>query len=140
MATVRRTLDITAAPDVVWASLTDFGNVQRVAPGFVRDCRSDGDDRIVTFASGAVARERLVGVDAAARRLAYTVVEGRLPSTHHQATVEVVEVPGQGGSCRLVWTTDVLPDELAEPIGGLMDAGADAMVRGLSAAHPAGHS
>ena len=134
MATVRRTLELTAAPDVVWASLTDFGNVHRlVAPGFVRDCRSEGDDRIVTFASGAVARERLVGVDATDRRLAYTVVEGRLPFTHHQATVEVAEVPGQGGSCRLVWTTDVLPDELAEPIGGLMDAGAEAMVRCLSA-------
>ena len=70
---------------------------------------------------------------ASARRLAYTVVEGRLPSTHHQATVEVVAVPDRDGSCRLVWTTDVLPDELAGPIGALMDAGAEAMRRGLAA-------
>ena len=133
MATVRRTLDLAAAPADVWDALADFGAVhRRVAAGFVRDARTEGDDRIVTFASGAVARERLVGLDAAARRLAYTVVEGRLPSTHHQASVEVVEVPGDDRRCRLVWITDVLPDELAGPIGALMDLGAEAMERCLS--------
>jgi hypothetical protein len=133
MATIRRDLQIAAPPADVWAALADFGGVhRRVAPGFVQECRSDGADRIVTFANGALARERLVGLDAATRRLAYTVVEGRLPTSHHQASVEVLDVPGDDEACRLVWITDVLPDDLVAPIAVLMDAGSEAMVRCLS--------
>ena len=62
-------------------ALRDFGAVhQRVAPGFVTATRLDGDDRVVTFFTGAEARERLVSVDDARRRLVYTVVESQLGS------------------------------------------------------------
>lgn len=36
--------------------------------------------------------------------------------------------------CRFVWITDVLPDELAERLGELMDGGMRAMKRALEAA------
>jgi hypothetical protein len=42
-------------------------------------------------------------------------------SSHHNASVEVV--PTGDARCRFIWTTDVLPDELAERTGELMDAG-----------------
>lgn len=138
MTTVRRDIEISTASQDVWAALVDFGNVhRRVAADFVRECQSDGDDRIVTFANGVIARERLVGVDTQARRLAYTVVDGPLGSTHHQASVEVIESPAGGDSCRLVWITDILPNELAERVAEMMDAGAAAMMHCLSTPQPA---
>ena len=37
----------------VWAALRDVGEVhRRVAPGFVKDCRMDGEARVVTFGHG----------------------------------------------------------------------------------------
>jgi hypothetical protein len=45
----------------VWASVRDVGALStRLAPGFVVDTRLEGDVRTVTFANGAVVRERIV--------------------------------------------------------------------------------
>jgi carbon monoxide dehydrogenase subunit G len=140
MASIIRTAAIDAPPDVVWAALRDFGALHvRLAPGFVTDTRlEDEGTRVVTFASGAVAREVLVGRDDAARRLSYSVVESPLGATHHNASAQVF-ADGAGGS-HFVWTTDVLPDEVAGPIAGLMEQGLGAVQRTLSvpARPPAG--
>ena len=131
MASIRKEIRIDNSAATVWDALRDFGAVhRRVAPGFVVDSRVEGDDRVVTFVSGAVARERLVSADDQARRLVYTVVEGPLGSTHHQSSVEVVET---GNGCTFLWTTDVLPHELAGALDSLMDQGAEAIQRALSA-------
>lgn len=103
----------------------------RVAPGFVVATTLDGDDRIVTFANGAQAREKLVTCDDVQRRLVYAVVESGLGATHHQAAVEVHDDGRPGAGCRLVWTTDVLPDDLAGVLDQSMDAGAAAITRAL---------
>ena len=133
MASVRKDIRLAASPDEAWDALRDYGSVhERVAPGFVVDARLQGHDRVLTFASGTQARERLVTVDDERRRLVYTVVEGALGATHHQASVEVMEDDAGSSGCRLVWTTDVLPDHLAVAIDGLMDQGAAAMARALS--------
>src|SRR5258707_183735 len=74
---------------VVWHALRDYGAVhRRVAAGFVTDCRLDGEARIVNFANGLVAREVLVDLDDAGRRLAYSVTQTTL--THHNASFEVI--------------------------------------------------
>jgi carbon monoxide dehydrogenase subunit G len=125
MASIIRQLHVNAPAEVAWDALRDYGNVhRRVARGFVADTRTDGQDRIVTFVNGAVARERLVAADDEHRRLVYSVVESSFGLTHHQASVEVI--PSGGGST-LRWITDVLPDAAAEPIGSMMDAGAVAI-------------
>src|SRR5687767_11659932 len=125
MASIIRELHVNSSADAAWDALRDYGNVHdRVARGFVTDTRTDGDDRIVTFVNGAVARERLVAADDEHRRLVYSVVESSLGLTHHQASVEVI--PSDGGST-LRWIADVLPDAAAEPIGSMMDAGAVAI-------------
>jgi Polyketide cyclase / dehydrase and lipid transport len=132
MATIRKVIPLGASPEAVWEALADFQAVhERVAPGFVTGSRPEGADRVVTFAAGGEAQERLVTADAAARRLVYTVVSSGLGATHHQASVEVHEVPGEGGS-QLVWTTDVLPDTLAPVVDGLMDQGAVAIAHTLT--------
>jgi hypothetical protein len=123
MSTIIREVVIEADSTSVWDALRDFGALhEKLAPGFVTGCRLEtSDTRVVTFFNGAEARERLVGVDEDARRLAYTVIESAFDATHHNAAAQVID-DGAGRS-RFAWTVDVLPDELATPIGQMMDAG-----------------
>jgi hypothetical protein len=122
MATIIRETTIDVVPADAWAALRDFGAVhQRLAVGFVTDCTLDAPDvRTISFVNGAEATERLVGVDDRARRLAYSVIDSGLEPVHHNAAAQIIEDPD---GTRFVWTTDVLPDELAPTIAGLMDAG-----------------
>jgi hypothetical protein len=78
---------------------------------------------VVTFANGFVARELIVTVDDAGRRLAYAVV-GSPNLTHHSASFQVFE---DGAGARVVWIADILPDAAATTIGGMMEAGMEAM-------------
>jgi hypothetical protein len=123
MASIIKEIFIDADPADVWTALADFGAVhERLVPGFVVESVVDGPGRrVVTFFNGAVAREVLVGIDEDARRLAYSVVDGPLRATHHNASAQVV-AEREGGS-RFVWITDVLPDDLAAGIGEMMDRG-----------------
>jgi hypothetical protein len=124
MASIRKEFPLNAGADKVWDALKDFGAVhQRLAPGFVIDTKLDGDARIVTFANGTSAREVFVARDDENRRLVYTIASERL--THHNASAQVVAE--SGGTCRFIWTTDLLPDEIAPYIGGQMDLGVAAM-------------
>ena len=133
MTSIHKDIQLGTTPEKAWDALRDYGAVhQRVAPGFVTDAVLDGDDRIVTFVNGAVARERLVTVDDERRRLVYTVVDGPLGATHHQASVEVLDSTEDGTGCRLAWTTDVLPDDLGPVIDGMMEHGAAAIARALA--------
>jgi hypothetical protein len=122
MATIIRQTTIEVAADDAWAALRDFGGVhQHLAVGFVTDCTLDAPDvRTIRFFNGAVAKERLIGVDEGSRRLAYSVVESGLGPSHHNSAAQIIE---DAHGTRFVWTTDVLPDDLAPAIAGLMDAG-----------------
>lgn len=131
MASICKEFNVGTDPTTVWDALCDFAAVhERVAAGFVRTSVADGNDRVVTFANGAVVRERLIAADEDRRRLVYSVVESSFGLTHHQATVEVTD-DSEGGS-RVVWITDVLPDEAAAPIGAMMAAGAAAIAATLA--------
>jgi hypothetical protein len=131
MASIVRDVVIQSGADEAWDALSDFGAVhERLAPGFVTGSHLEAADiREVTFHNGAVARERLVGVDHEARRLAYSVVESGLNPSHHNACAQVVDL--SDGRIRFVWVTDVLPDELAAPIASMMDQGIEAIKQAL---------
>jgi carbon monoxide dehydrogenase subunit G len=130
MASVRTEFLVAARPEDIWAALRDFGAIHhRLAPGFVTEARLDSDTRIVTFVSGAEARERLIDIDDEDRRLVYSIVESPLGLTHHNASAQVFSA-GEGRS-RFVWVADLLPDELGATVSGLMEQGAVAMKRHL---------
>src|SRR5436305_11652117 len=101
------------------------------APDFVTDVTLEGDARIVTFANGMTAKELIVDVDDAARRLVWAVVEGR--PRHHNGSIQIFP---EGEGCRLIWIADLLPNELAPAISGMMQHGMDAMKRKLDAGAP----
>ena len=131
MASIHQRFRVDRDAESVWDALRDFGAVhERVAAGFVTMAEIDGDVRTVRFGNGAVAREILVDADDDRRRLVYSVIESPLGLTHHQATVEVVSVDGEG--CEFVWTTDVLPHEAAPTIAAMMAEGVGAIERTLS--------
>lgn len=120
MATVRKEISIEAPADHVWDVIRDLGAIHtRFAPGFVIDTQLEEGARIVTFANGYVARELIVTLDEATRRLVYSVVGG--VATHHNASFQVIPI----GSSRtsLVWITDMLPDTAADTLGPMIEAG-----------------
>ncbi len=109
--------------------MRDFGALHtRLVPGFVLDTRLDGEARIVSFANGTVARELLVDCDDARQRLVYAVISERVKQ--HSASVQVI-AEGEA-RCRLVWTVDVLPHEIAPYIDAQMDDAASAMQRAFA--------
>ena len=90
MASIRKEILIEARLETVWAAVRDVSVVhRRLVPGVLIDARRDGDARVVTFASGAVARELLVDIDDEAHQFVYAVVEGPLQARHHNASMQV---------------------------------------------------
>jgi len=129
MASIHRDIPIDAPAGDVWAAVRDFGAVhRRLAPGFVRDAQLEGDARIVTFANGSIAREVLVDCDDARRRLVYAAISERIK--HYNASVQVAA--DSETRARLIWTVDLLPDDIAPYIAGQMDQAALAMQKALN--------
>ena len=130
MASIHKHILIDTDPDIVWDAVRDVGAVHtRVAPGFLTGCRMEDAPlaRVVSFANGMEARELIVDVDDAARRLAWAVVGGRM--LHHNASMQVVA--DGAGRTRVVWIADLLPNELAPVIAGMIDQGLAAMKKTL---------
>ena len=70
---------------------------KRLVPGFVVDCKLEGDSRIVTFANGMVVHELIVDVDDKTCRHSWSA-RGE-PLTHHNASIQVfLRLAGQVSS------------------------------------------
>ncbi len=133
MASIRKEVAINKSAADVWDAMRDVSNVhRRVVAGFVTACHMEGDVRVVTFVNGAVAREPIVDVNDDDRRLVWAAVGGNL--THYNSSAQVFD-EGQG-RCRVVWTSDLLPHEMAPAISGMMDLGIAAMKRTLEGPVP----
>jgi carbon monoxide dehydrogenase subunit G len=130
MASIRLEMALRTDPANAWDAVRDVGAIHtRLAPDFVTDVKMEGDARLVTFANGMVAKELIVDVDDAARRLVWSVVGGRM--SHHNGSIQIF--PDDGG-CRLVWIADILPNDLKTPIQGMMQLGMEAMKKKLESA------
>jgi hypothetical protein len=126
MASIHKDICLAAPATEVWDAVRDFGALHtRLVPGFVLDTQLDGEARVVSFANGMVARELLVDCDDAKRRLVYAVISERV--TQHSASVQVIA--DGDARCRLLWTVDVLPHDIAPYIDAQMDQAAAAMRR-----------
>jgi hypothetical protein len=118
MASIVREIVIDVPAADVWEAIRNFGEVHRLVPGLLSDCRLDGDARVVTFRGGGrVARELLVSIDEGSSRLVYAEPDG--PFITRNASCQVFAVDDR--SSRFVWTQDLLPDELASLIRDNMD-------------------
>ena len=128
MASVRKEISIHARPEQVWDAIRDVGALHtRLVPGFVTECRLEGNTRVVTFANGIVVREVIVDVNEGSHRLVWSAQGGRL--THHNASVQVFAEGAEHS--RIVWIADLLPNEMAPAIEGMIEQGTIAMKSSL---------
>jgi carbon monoxide dehydrogenase subunit G len=130
MASITKEVSVNVPADEVWEVVRDVGAAHiRLFPGILTDCHMDGDARVVTFANGLVARELIVDLDDVQRRFVYASVGGR--ATHHNASLQVF-ADGEGRS-RVVWITDLLPNEVVSAIRDLVERGSSIMKQTLEA-------
>ncbi len=120
MASIRKEILTRAGADAAWAALRDIGALHtRLVPGFVVDTRLEPGARIVTFGNGLVVRELIVDIDDRERRVAWSAISEHL--SHHNASAQVFAEANR--QTRVVWITDLLPDEAAGPIALMMEQG-----------------
>lgn len=132
MASVTKEIMTKARPEDAWAAIADVGALHtRLVPGFVVATRLEPGARVVTFANGAIAREPIVTIDAAARRLVWSAEGGR--TTHYNASLQVL---GGDAGAQIVWVADFLPDSAAGAIAAAMDVGMAAMKANLDRLAP----
>ena len=130
MATIQSEIEIARDKSFVWDAIRDVGAIhRRLVPGFVVDCKLEGDSRIVTFANGMVVREVIVTVSDQTCRHAWSA-QGE-PFTHHNASIQVF---AEGAArCRVVWIADLLPNEVADTVEKMMLQGLGVMKLTLEA-------
>lgn len=120
MASIQREIEISVPASRAWDALRDVGMLHtRLVPGFVVDTRLEPGLRVVTFGTGLVVRERILGIDETLRRVAWSVPDD--PFVHHNASAQVFELAPD--RCRFVWTADLLPDDLGAFVAGLIEQG-----------------
>ena len=128
MACIYREIHFDAPAEFVWDAVRDVGALHsKLVPGVVLETELEVGARTVKFANGMVVRELIVDVNEQLKRVSYASVGGR--ASHHNASMQVFEEGPRG--CRIVWVTDVLPNELATPIGSMVELGAQTMKKTL---------
>jgi len=128
MATIQREIGIEREQADVWDAIRDVGAIhRRLVPGFVVDCKLEGDSRVVTFANGMSIRELIVDIDDKTCRHAWSARGG--PLTHHNASLQVFS--DGPDKCRVVWIADLLPNEVAATVDEMIQHGLSAMKKTL---------
>lgn len=127
MASIRKEIRTSQKPEAVWDALADIGALHtRLVPGFVVDTRLEPGARVVTFGNGMVVREPIISIDHRERRVVWSAEAEML--RHYNASAQVVP---DGDGSRVIWIADLLPDEAAPSVEGMMEQGMAAMKRAL---------
>lgn len=128
MATIIKEIEINRSKETVWDAIRDVGNIhQRLVVGFVTDCKLEGDWRTLTFANGMSLRELIVNVDDKICRHSWSARSEMLE--HHNASVQVFSEGPE--KCRVIWIADLMPNEVAVPMEGMIQQGLNAMKQTL---------
>lgn len=109
MQTETARIDIAKPAAEVWALVGEFGGLDTWMSG-VDSCTVEGDVRTIET-MGMTLTEKLVGRDADARSITYSIVGEGAPVSAHEATITVHEA-GDGAS-EVTWDVSVEPDEAA---------------------------
>lgn len=119
MSTLHKEVRVNISANEAWSAVRDIGALHtRLVPGFVVDTQVEGSVRTVKFGNGTVLREPIISIDDTRRRLAWTAEGGQLH--HYNAVMEVIP---DGEGCRVLWTSDLLPDESAPSVAAMQEQG-----------------
>ena len=130
MASIRNEIQVRRTREAVWDAVRDVGSIhKRLVPGFVVECRLEGDSRYLTFGNGMTIREVIVDVDDQNYRHSWSA-RGE-PFRHHNASIQVFAE--DDNTCRLVWVADFLPNEIAGAVAGMIEQGLRTMKATLEA-------
>lgn len=110
---VRHSVRVSCSPDDAWAVVGDPTRLAEWFPG-IESCTVEGDQRTIVTGSGLPMPERILTVDATARRFQYRITAPLF--TEHLGTVDVHDL-GDGTSL-VVYSVDAEPAVLALVIGG----------------------
>lgn len=128
MVSIVKTIPVGSSAAQAWQKISDVGAVDKLVD-MIATCSIDGDIRTCTLPDGAAIKEQIITIDEDAKRVVYAIKEGPLPLEFHCASVQVVE---NAKGTNVVWTVDVKPDAIAEPLSGMMDGAAQSMSAALS--------
>ena len=128
MASIQQRTELAVGADTAWAALRDVGNAHALFAPVLVGAELHGDTRTVRFANGMVLHERILDVDAATRRVAYTALDGPGLAYHHAAMQIVDDGPGRS---TFVWITDFLPADVAGALAPLIEQGTRALKANL---------
>lgn len=124
MASIHKEIQVRRSREAVWDAVRDVGAIhRRLVPGFVVDCRLEGDSRYLTFGNGMTIREIIVDVDDERFRHSWSARGG--PLTHHNASLQVFAEGEE--TCRIVWIADLMPSEVAGTIAEMIQQGLETM-------------
>jgi hypothetical protein len=130
MASIAKEIVTSASVEAAWDAIRDVGALHtRLVPGFVVATELIPGGRRVTFGNGLVVDEPIIDSNDELHRLAWTAVSDAMPLTHYNSSVQVFE---RDGGSRIVWRSDLLPDEAAETVDEMMEQGAAVMARTLN--------
>lgn len=117
MASIHLETELAVAPDQLWATVRDVGNVSGML-NILTESSLEGDKRSCTMADGASLSETIVAVDEEHRRVAYTITDSPFPIEHHAASMQVFDAGAGRSTFR--WITDIKPDALADGLGPML--------------------
>jgi hypothetical protein len=133
---VKRSVDVSAAPEAAWKAIGDFCGIGNWHPA-VAKCeisRKDGATRrTLTLKGGGEILEKETARNDSGRSYSYTIETSPLPVANYEATLSVA--PNSAGST-ILWTAhfDAKGESDAksgEIIGGIFDAGLGALKASL---------
>lgn len=126
MATFRFHTRVPAAPDAVWAVLSDVQTIPQWFPG-IDSAVFDGEFRILQLSNGGTLRARVVTSDPQLRRFQYSFVDGLpQPIEFHLGTLDVIE---DGSGSLVVYSQQIEPDALGAIVGPAVSGGIDGIGR-----------
>jgi carbon monoxide dehydrogenase subunit G len=118
MASGKAEISITRSPDDVWKLVRDFSGLAGWMPG-IEGCTVDGDVRTLDT-MGIQIKEQLRSLDDDARRISYSVVDS--PMGNLESHLATISVEPEGDGAHVVWSVEVVPDELLPLFQGVYES------------------
>jgi hypothetical protein len=134
MSQVLRSRNLPVSADRAWALIGQPGSISQWHPAITQS-PVEGSKRSCTLADGAQIEEEIREHDDQKRSYTYVITGGPLPVKDYASTLKVEAVGVD--NCRIEWAASfeaLAPaDEVEAMVGGVYDAGLDAVAQALQA-------